>query len=112
MLEVRDLLGCLRFITVILRVTILNAVAANMLSNYECMFCKAGITEANSAFNMWSDDRYPAAAPTLADFPVGCRPTRPKTTAMPRTLEKPLKPPSLPPHKGPSYPASPLSYYT
>jgi hypothetical protein len=34
----------------------------------ECMFRKAGITEANSAFNMWSDDRYPAAAPTLADF--------------------------------------------
>jgi hypothetical protein len=29
---------------------------------------KAGITEANSAFNMWSDARYPAAAPTLADF--------------------------------------------
>jgi hypothetical protein len=51
-----------------LRATILNAVAANMLSNYECMFRKAGITEANSAFNMWSDDRYPAAAPTLADF--------------------------------------------
>jgi hypothetical protein len=39
-----------------------------MLSNYECMFRKAGITEANNAFNMWSDDRYPAAAPTLADF--------------------------------------------
>jgi hypothetical protein len=29
-----------------------------MLANYECMFRKAGITEANSAFNMWSDDRY------------------------------------------------------
>jgi hypothetical protein len=41
----------------ILRTTILNAVAANMLSNYECMFRKAGITEANSAFNMWSDAR-------------------------------------------------------
>jgi hypothetical protein len=52
----------------ILRATILNAVAANMMSNYECMFRKAGITEANSASNMWSDDRYPAAAPTLADF--------------------------------------------
>jgi len=32
------------------------------------MFRKAGITEANSAFNMWSDARFPAAAPTLADF--------------------------------------------
>jgi hypothetical protein len=52
----------------ILRATILNAVAANMMSNYECMFRKAGITEANSAFNMWSDARFPAAAPTLADF--------------------------------------------
>ena len=52
----------------ILRATILNAVAANMLSNYECMFRKAGITEANSAFNMWSDARFPAAAPTLAEF--------------------------------------------
>jgi hypothetical protein len=30
------------------------------------MFRKAGITEANSAFNMWSDARFPAAAPTLA----------------------------------------------
>ena len=51
----------------ILRATILNdAVAANMLSNYECMFRKTGVTEANSAFNMWSDDRHPAAAPTLA----------------------------------------------
>jgi hypothetical protein len=39
-----------------------------MLSNYECMFREAGITEANSAFNMWSDARFPAAAPTLADF--------------------------------------------
>jgi hypothetical protein len=29
-----------------------------MLSNYECMFRKTGVTEANSAFNMWSDDRY------------------------------------------------------
>jgi hypothetical protein len=28
----------------------------------------AGITEANSAFNMWSDARFPAAAPTLAAF--------------------------------------------
>jgi hypothetical protein len=26
-----------------------------MLSNYECMFRKAGVTEANSAFNMRSD---------------------------------------------------------
>jgi len=52
----------------ILRATILNAVAANMMSNYECMFRKAGITEANSAFNMWSDARFPAAAPTLAEF--------------------------------------------
>jgi hypothetical protein len=52
----------------ILRATILNAVAANMLSNYECMFRKAGITEANSAFKMWSDARFPAAAPTLAEF--------------------------------------------
>ena len=52
----------------ILRAAILNAVAANMMSNYECMFRKAGITEANSAFNMWSDARFPAAAPTLADF--------------------------------------------
>jgi hypothetical protein len=50
-----------------------------MLSNYECMFRKAGITEANSAFNMWSDDRYTDAAPTLADFSTGCRPTKPKT---------------------------------
>jgi hypothetical protein len=25
-------------------------------------------TEANSAFNMWSDARFPAAAPTLAEF--------------------------------------------
>jgi hypothetical protein len=25
------------------------------------MFRKAGITEANSAFNMWSDARFPAA---------------------------------------------------
>jgi hypothetical protein len=24
--------------------------------------------EANSAFNMWSDARFPAAAPTLAEF--------------------------------------------
>jgi hypothetical protein len=32
------------------------------------MFRKAGISEANSAFNMWSDARFPAAAPTLADF--------------------------------------------
>jgi hypothetical protein len=32
------------------------------------VFRKAGITEANSAFNMWFDDRYPAAAPKLADF--------------------------------------------
>jgi hypothetical protein len=32
------------------------------------MFRKAGITEANSAFNMWSDARFPAAAPTLAEF--------------------------------------------
>jgi hypothetical protein len=30
--------------------------------NYECMFRKAGITEANSAINMWSDARFPAAA--------------------------------------------------
>jgi hypothetical protein len=29
---------------------------------------QAGITEANSTFNMWSDARYPAAAPTLTDF--------------------------------------------
>jgi len=29
---------------------------------------KAGITEANSAFNMWSDARIPAAAPPLAEF--------------------------------------------
>jgi hypothetical protein len=36
----------------ILRATILNPVAANMLSNYECTFRKAGIAEANSAFNM------------------------------------------------------------
>jgi hypothetical protein len=39
-----------------------------MLSNYECMFRKTGITEANSAFNMWSNARFPAAAPPLADF--------------------------------------------
>jgi hypothetical protein len=39
-----------------------------MLSNNECMFRKADITEANSAFNMWSVSRFPAAAPTLADF--------------------------------------------
>ena len=51
-----------------LRTTILQAVTANMLSNYECMFRKAGITEADSAFNMWSEDRFPATAPTLADF--------------------------------------------
>jgi hypothetical protein len=38
-----------------------------MLSNYESMFRKAGITEANSAFNMWSDARFPAATPTLAE---------------------------------------------
>jgi hypothetical protein len=41
----------------ILRTTILNAVpgavAANMLSNYESMFRKAGIAEAGCAFNMW-----------------------------------------------------------
>jgi hypothetical protein len=44
------------------------AVAANMLSNYESMFRKAGIAEADCAFNMWSEDRFPATAPTLADF--------------------------------------------
>jgi hypothetical protein len=52
----------------ILHATILNAVAANMMSNYECMFRKAGIDDTNSAINMWSEDRHPAAAPTLADF--------------------------------------------
>ena len=52
----------------ILRATILNAVATNMLSNYESMFRKAGIAEADCAFNMWSEDRFPATAPTLADF--------------------------------------------
>jgi hypothetical protein len=47
--------------------------SANMLSNYECecMFRKAGIAEANSAFNLCSDDRHPAAAPMLAT----CSPT-------------------------------------
>ena len=45
-----------------------EAVAANMLSNYESMFRKAGIAEADCAFNMWSEDRFPATAPTLADF--------------------------------------------
>ena len=39
-----------------------------MLSNYESMFRKAGIAEADCAFNMWSEDRFPATAPTLTDF--------------------------------------------
>jgi hypothetical protein len=32
------------------------------------MFRKAGITEADSTFNMWSEDRFSTTAPTLADF--------------------------------------------
>jgi hypothetical protein len=43
-----------------------------MLSNtdnaVQLHFRKAGITEANSAFIMWSDARYPAAASMLTDF--------------------------------------------
>jgi hypothetical protein len=46
---------------------ILNHHPQQHASNYECMFRNAGITEANSAFNMWSDVRY-SAAPTLTDF--------------------------------------------
>ncbi len=38
-----------------------------MLSNYESMFRKAGIAEADCAFNMWSEDRVPATARAHAD---------------------------------------------
>jgi hypothetical protein len=32
------------------------------------MFRKAGNTDADSAINMWTEDRYTAAAPSRADF--------------------------------------------
>ena len=46
----------------------MNSSTAPIYLLQAAMFRKAGITEANSAFNMWSDARFPAAAPTLADF--------------------------------------------
>jgi hypothetical protein len=81
-----------------------------MLSNYESVFRKAGIAEADCAFNMWSEDRFPATAlythqrsPT---FSIGCRLLRPKMLETPRKFKNPLKLPSPPPHKGSSCPAS------
>ena len=87
-----------------------------MLSNYESVFRKAGIAEADCAFNMWSEDRFPATAPTLADF-LNWMPSTAtqlgKMLEMPRNFKNPLKLPSPPPHKGSSWLASPLSlvYY-
>ena len=52
-----------------------------MLSNYESMLRKAGIAEADCAFNMWSEDRFPATAPTLADFLYWMQSTETQDTA-------------------------------
>ena len=70
----------------------------------ECMFRKAGITEANSAFNMWSDDRYPAATPTLADFLNWMPSNETQDDGEAEDIRE-----TAAPHKGPSCPASPLS---
>ena len=52
----------------------------------------------------------PQRSPT---FSIGCRLLRPKMLEMSRNFKNPLKLPSPPPHKGSSWPASPLSlvYY-
>jgi hypothetical protein len=48
----------------ILRASIINAVAANMLANYDVLFRKAGIRP-DCAFNLWSVERSPAVTPPL-----------------------------------------------
>jgi hypothetical protein len=72
-----------------LRTTILQAVTANMLSNYECMFRKAGITEADSAFNMCPKTDFLPPHQRSSTFSIGCRPPRPKMLETPRKFKNP-----------------------
>jgi hypothetical protein len=74
------------------------------------MFRKAGITEANSAFNMWSDARYSAAAPTLADFLNWMPSNETQDDGVAEDIQESAEAAfTASSHKGPSCPASPLS---
>jgi hypothetical protein len=59
----------------ILRATILNAVAANMLSNYECMFRKAGITGSKPMLRTTELTVLAASAALKPTAPSTCGPT-------------------------------------